>query len=96
MSIFDPKSRYAAAPLYQVVDHRKRRVNVVSVPPPPNAPLDGWHLWREGQRPDHLAFQYLDDAAGFWRIAEANDAMQAEWLSEQPRIAIPVKSATAR
>jgi hypothetical protein len=46
MSIFDPKSRYAAAPLYQVVDHRKRRVNVVSVPPPPNAPLDGWHLWR--------------------------------------------------
>ncbi len=45
----------------------------------------------EGQRPDHLAAHYLDDPAGFWRLAEANDAIQAEWLTEQAEIAIPVK-----
>jgi hypothetical protein len=91
MSSFDPKSRYAKTPTYVVIDHRGRAVTVVGVPPRVEVPLAGLHVRREGQRPDHLAFQYLEDGAGFWRIAEANDAMQAEWLSEQPEIAIPVK-----
>ena len=93
MSSFDPKSRYFTTPIYQVFDHRNRRVNVVGVAPRLTASIVGLHLWRQGQRPDHLAFQYLDDGAGFWRIAEANDAMQSEWLSEQSEIAIPVKGA---
>ena len=33
------------------------------------------------------------DPAGFWRIGEANEAMQSEWLSEQAEIAIPRKGA---
>ncbi len=93
MSSFDPKSRYFAAPIYQVLDHRNRLINVVAVPVRVAMPVAGWHVWRQGQRPDHLAFRYLDDGAGFWRIAEANDAMQSEWLSEQAEIAIPVKGA---
>lgn len=93
MSSFDPKSRYIATPIYQVFDHRHRRVNVVSVPARVTTPIAGLHVWRQGQRPDHLASRYLDDGAGFWRIAEANDAMQSEWLSEQAEIAIPVKGA---
>lgn len=93
MSSFDPKSRYFSTPIYQVIDRRNRRANVVGVAPHVTVPIAGWHVWREGQRPDHLAFQYLDDAMGFWRIAEANDAMQSEWLSEQAEIAIPVKGA---
>lgn len=93
MSNFDPKSRYFTTPIYQVVDHRNRRINVVGVSPRVITPIAGWHVWRQGQRPDHLAFQYLDDGAGFWRIAEANDAMQSEWLSEQAEIAIPARGA---
>jgi hypothetical protein len=91
MSSYDPKSRYARTPTYQVRDHRGRTVTVVGVPPHVDAPIAGYHVLRQGQRPDHLASQYLGDPAGFWRIAEANDAMQAEWLSEQAEIAIPVK-----
>ena len=91
MTSFDPKSRYLKVPIYQVFDHRKRLVNVVGPAPHPTAPIAGWHVWRQGQRPDHLAYRYLDDGAGYWRLAEANDAMQAEWLSEQAEIAIPVK-----
>ena len=91
MSSFDPKSRYLKTPIYAVIDHRGRTVTVVGVPPHVEVTIAGWHVRREGQRPDHLAFKYLDDGAGFWRIAEANDAMQSEWLSEMPEIAIPVK-----
>ena len=91
MSNYDPKSRYAKTATYVVTDHRGRPVTVVAVPPRPAQAIAGAHLLRQGQRPDHLALQYLGDPAGSWRIAEANDAMQAEWLTEQPEIEIPVK-----
>lgn len=93
MSSYDERSRYAKTPTYLVPDHRGRAVSVVGVPPHPDQAIAGAHLLRQGQRPDHLAAQYLDNPAGFWRIAEANDAMQAEWLSEQREINIPVKGA---
>jgi len=91
MSSYDPKSRYAKTPTYVVTDHRGRPVTVVAVPPHVAQQIAGVHVLRQGQRPDHLASQYLGDAAGSWRIAEANDAMQTEWLTEQPEIEIPVK-----
>ena len=93
MSTYDANSRYAGIATYPVTDHRGRTVTVVGVPPHRDVALAGYHVLRQGQRPDHLASQYLSDPTGFWRIAEANDAMQAEWLSEQPEIAIPVKGA---
>lgn len=91
MPAFDPKSRYAKVRTYHVVDHRHRLVTVVEPAPHVDRPILGWHVRRQGQRPDHLAARYLDDAAGSWRLAEANDAMQAEWITEQAEIAIPVK-----
>jgi hypothetical protein len=91
MPAYDPKSRYADVPSYQVVDHRGRTVTVTAPAPGLDQAIAGWHVHRQGQRPDHLAAQYLDDPAGFWRLAEANEATQAEWLTEQAEIAIPVK-----
>ena len=38
---------------------------------------------------DHLAAKYLSDAAGYWRIAERNDAVLPESLSEAREIEIP-------
>lgn len=93
MSSYDERSRYARTPTYQVPDHRGRVVSVVGVPPHPVQAIAGTHLLQQGQRPDHLAAQYLDNPAGFWQIAEANEAMSAEWLSEQREIDIPVKGA---
>ena len=89
--MFDAKSRYAGLPTYQTTDVRGRLVTVVLVPPPPNQPLLGVHLHREGERLDHLAAKYLSDPAGFWRIAERNDVMTAEALSEAVEIEIPAR-----
>jgi hypothetical protein len=89
--MFTDKSRYKNVTQYEVTDHRGRTVKVVAVPAAPQQTIKGYHLLKQGQRTDHLASLYLNDAAGFWRIAEANDSMLPEALSEQPEIAIPNK-----
>jgi hypothetical protein len=89
MSLFDPKSRYAGLPTVLMVDARGRTVEVVPPAPPPEQTLRGRHLRRQGERADHLAARYLSDPAGYWRIAEMNDAMTAEVLSERRDLDIP-------
>ena len=89
--MFDAKSRYVKLVPYLVSDHRGRQVAVVPVPPAPAQATLGTHLLREGQRVDHLAHQYFDNPAGFWRIAELNGVMLAETLTEQREISIPTK-----
>jgi hypothetical protein len=39
------------------------------------------HSVVEGERLDSIAAQYLGDAEAFWRIADANSAMQPEELT---------------
>jgi len=88
--MFDAKSRYAKQATDQVTDRRGRTVVVVVPPGAPAQALRGYHLHRQGQHLDHMAFKYLKNAAGFWRICELNDVMQAEMLSEADEIAIPL------
>jgi hypothetical protein len=66
-------------------------VEVVPVPPAPGEGLLGIHVLRQGERVDHLAAKYLGDPAGFWRVAERNDAVLPEALTERPEIEIPRK-----
>ena len=89
--MFDDNSRYKTTEQYELTDGRGRKVKVVAVPDAPVQSLMGIHLLKEGQRPDHLAARYLNNAAGFWRIAELNDVMLPEALSERTEIAIPHK-----
>ena len=89
MSLFEPKSRYVRLPTVRMVDARGRQVEVVPPAPAPRQSLRGIHRRREGERPDHLSTLHLSDPAGFWRLAEMNDAMTAEVLSELREIAIP-------
>lgn len=91
MSLFDSKSRYAALPTFIVEDARGRAVEAVPPAPSPEQLLRGRHLRRQGERSDHLAAFYLNDAAGYWRLAELNDAMTAEVLAELREVQIPVK-----
>jgi hypothetical protein len=91
MSLFDPKSRYAAIATVLMLDSRGRTVEVVPPAPAPVQGLLGRHVRRQGERPDHLAALYLSDPAGFWRLAEMNDAMTAEVLSELRQLDIPAK-----
>ena len=91
MSLFDSKSRYATVPTFVVDDARGRPVEAVPPAPAPVQTLRGRHLRRQGERADHLAAFYLNDAAGYWRLAELNDAMTAEVLAELRDVQIPVK-----
>lgn len=87
--MFDDKSRYAGVPLYDVPGPRGVRVAVVAVPEARTEALLGVHLRKDGQRLDHLAFRYLDDAAGFWRLCDRNDAVIPDALAEAREIEIP-------
>lgn len=87
----DSKSRYYGLKAYTVPDRKGREVSVLPVAPARKETRLGIHRRRQGQRLDHLAAKYLDDAAGFWRIAELADVMYPEALSEEPEIAIPTK-----
>lgn len=90
--MFSQKSRYKNATQYHTTDHRGRTVKVVAAPPPPSQEIKGYHLLKQGQRIDHLASLYLNDPAAFWRIAEANNCMLPEALTERSEIAIPNKT----
>ncbi len=90
--MFDTSSRYAKADTYSVKDARGRNVTVVAVPAPPAQVLLGIHVLRQGERLDLLAARYVNDPAGYWRIAEQNDVMLAEALTEAREIQIPVKT----
>jgi len=89
--MFDKKSRYANQDTYLVSDRRGRSVAVVEIPQRPAQTLRGYHQRKQGQRLDHMAYKYLQDNTGYWRIAEFNDVMLAESLSEADEIGIPNK-----
>ncbi len=89
--MFDANSRYAQTVTYTVTDRRGRTVTVVGVPGAPDQTVLGTHRRRQGERLDHLAQRYLSNAASSWRIAEANDVMLAETLTETVDISIPGK-----
>ncbi len=91
MTLFDPDSRYAKVPTILLRDGRGRTVEAVAPAQAPPQGLLGVHLRRDGQKPDHLALLYLSDPAGYWRLAERNDAMTAEVLSELREIEIPTR-----
>ncbi len=90
--MFDSKSRYLSSEPYVVTDTRGREVTVVAPPPPPAQVQLGVHLLKQGERPDLLAARYLNDPAGYWRIAEQNNLMLPEALTEMPEIEIPAKA----
>ncbi|MGZ8281606.1 MAG: hypothetical protein ACXWUN_01495 [Allosphingosinicella sp.] len=79
------------AKVVQATDRRGRAVACLTpAVPPPQTEL-GRHKLRQGQRLDHLAAHYLEDPAGFWRIAELNDAMNPESALDTALVGIPTK-----
>jgi hypothetical protein len=90
--MFDPQSRYFTLPPSSVPDARGRTVAAVPPAPPPAQTLLGIHVLRQGERLDHLAAKYAADPTGFWRIAEQNNVMLPEALTEAAEIEIPIKT----
>lgn len=89
--MFDKNSRYSKLSPIVLTDRRGRKVEATPFAEKPKQTLRGIHVLRQGERSDHLATHYLSDATGYWRLAELNDAMTAEVLTEMPEIKIPNK-----
>jgi hypothetical protein len=93
---FPPTSRYygiatttLTTPDGRTAVYLRRRF----VPPPERFALVQLHVVSEGERLDTIAAKHLDDPEAFWRIADANAAMQPEALTATPgrrlRITLP-------
>jgi hypothetical protein len=62
----------------RTIAHLRRRI----VPPPERFALLQEHTVQQGERPDHIAYQYLGDAEQFWRVCDANAVLHPEELTE--------------
>ena len=90
--MFEKNSRYAKLDQHIRRDVRGREVLFTGFALQPEQTLRGIHVLRQGERVDHLSTHYLSNPTGYWRIAELNDAMTAEVLTEQREIKIPTKT----
>jgi hypothetical protein len=83
---FPPNSRYHGVPTRTLILPGGKTVVYLSrrfVPPPERFALIQEHVVVEGDRLDNLAARYLGDTEAFWRIADANNAMRPDALTEQ-------------
>ena len=94
--MFDPKSRYYNLPTatYLVADgehilYKRRRF----LPQGPSMPLLAEVTVRDADRLDLISYRALGDPLQFWRVADANNAMNPSDLTDEPgrvlRIPVP-------
>lgn len=94
--MFSITSRYQGIPtaVHQFPDGR-RVVHIQRrfLPRPEDLAQIGEHVVRPLQRPDHIAAEVYGDAEQWWRIADANRAMDPDGLTARPgrrlRITLP-------
>ena len=83
-----PIKKYKA-PDGRIVAYLSRRF----VPPPERFTTLSEHVVSDGERLDQIAAQYIGDPEQFWRIADANNAIQPDDLTRPPgtriRITLP-------
>jgi hypothetical protein len=73
-------SRYAAVPIYTVTDRSGRAYRALAIRVIPPTPAAFRHAVSAADRLDLIAFQYYGKADRFWRVCDANSAMQPEEL----------------
>jgi hypothetical protein len=93
---FPPTSRYHGleTAVWEGPDGKQYRyVRRRFLPSPARFSLLQEHVVGEGERLDNIAARYLGDPEQFWRIADANNAMRPEELTQEPgrrlRITLP-------
>lgn len=82
---FPANSRYNKTPLASLTMPDGTEVAYVMrrfVPPPENFALLQEYTVTEGERLDHIAAKYLGDPEQFWRLCDANGAVQPNELIE--------------
>ena len=95
-----PPSRYAGLPIAELVTADDRRIAYLPrrfLPPLDLAAPAAEHQIRDGERLDVVAAQYLGDPELFWKLADANQALNPFDLipvdrpvGPPPRLRIPL------
>ena len=93
--MFEPTSRYAALPTAELVTADGRRSRYVMRRFLPQAATSGAAaevVVTEGDRLDLIAARTLGDPEQYWRICDANDAMDPAELVAEPgtRLRVPL------
>lgn len=84
--MFDPTSRYARVETAEFTDRDGRRIAHVRrrfLPQGGRMPLLAVVAVRPGDRIDIIAARVLGDPEHFWRVCDANDAMDPQELTEE-------------
>ena len=87
-------SRYQSVETDQITGAGGQVFNYLKVRFIPETTAQLTHLVSQGERLDHLSFQYYADPERFWRICDANLAMWPDDLPAEPgsRLKIPASS----
>ena len=93
--MFPPTSRYFGIETAKFIDATGREIIYLRrrfLPDSGTMVVIAEHTVTEGDRLDNVTAQYLDDPEQFWRLADANDAMQPEELTSEVgrRLRIPI------
>lgn len=93
---FSPTSRYYStdtASLERANGNTMVYLRRRFVPPAERFALLQEHRVIQGERLDHIAFQYLGDPERFWQLCDANNALEPDELTREPgksiRITLP-------
>lgn len=89
--MFFDGSRYQNAGSVACTVPDGRVVNATRIPPPTLRPLLGYHRRDDLQRLDHIAYHYLQDASGFWRLCDANGTLCPDALAARRLVGVPLK-----
>lgn len=90
--IASPTSRYFRAATYQARTAAGATIPALIIPGPRSPAPIGYHPRAVGDRLDLLSVRYLDDATGFWRLCDANNALIPGALEQRALIGIPAGS----
>lgn len=90
--MFFAGSRYLNLASYTIKKADGTVVSVTRLPLPVQSPLLGYHRRLQGERLDLIASHYLSDATTFWRLCDANNAMNPDAEAAHDLVGIPAKS----
>ncbi|MBI3230614.1 MAG: LysM domain-containing protein [Burkholderiales bacterium] len=92
---FSPTSRYYNTATSSMVDENGREVTYLQrrfFPQPERFSTLQEHVVTQGERIDQITAKYLSDPTAFWRLLDANRAMQAQdvtHLGQRIKITLP-------
>ncbi len=73
--MIDRRSRYARTPTLAAPDARGEPLTLLELRVPDAQELDVTYAPAAGERLDHVAQRFYQDATAFWRICDAADAL---------------------